>query len=60
MKDPTYNREEIDANPTWQLAFTLSEIMNDRAPLGWGKYIVVAECLHTYYEIKRKPGKPQS
>jgi hypothetical protein len=35
--DPTYDRGEIDANPEWQLAFSLSEIMNDNAPLGWGK-----------------------
>lgn len=56
MADPTYVRAEIDANPAWQLAFSLSEIQNDNAPLGWGRYILVAECLLAIYEIKRKEG----
>lgn len=38
-KDPTYNREEIRANPIWERAFQLSEELNDVAPLGWGHYI---------------------
>lgn len=54
MNDPTYVQSEIDANPVWQLAFSLSEIQNDHAPLGWGRYIYVAECLLNNYEIKRK------
>jgi hypothetical protein len=54
MSDPTYNRDKIDANPVWQLAFSLSEIMNDGASIGWGKYIHVAECLLANYDIKRK------
>lgn len=49
--DPTYNRKEIDANPVWQLAFSLSEIMNDDAPIGWSKYISTAECLLDNYKI---------
>lgn len=55
MSDPTYDREQIDANPEWELAFVLSEIMNDGAPMGWGRYISVAKCLLASYEIKRKP-----
>lgn len=55
--DPTYVQEEIDANPKWQLAFSLSEIQNDNAPIGWGKYIYVAECLLANYSIKRKKRK---
>ena len=55
MNDPTYDREAIEANPVWQLAFSLSEISNDGAPLGWSRYIYVAECLLANYEIKRKP-----
>jgi hypothetical protein len=54
MADPTYIREDIDANPEWQLAFSLSEIQNDNAPLGWGRYIWVAQCLLANYDIKRK------
>lgn len=54
MNDPTYVRSEIEANPEWELAFTLSEIMNDNAPIGWSKYISVAKCLLKSYDIKRK------
>lgn len=57
MPDPTYDRSEIDANPVWELAFALSEIRNDNAPIGWSKYIVTAECLLANYEIKRKAAK---
>lgn len=55
MDDPTYNVEEINKNPVWQLAYSLSEIMNDDAPLGWAKYIFAAECLLSNYKIERKP-----
>lgn len=54
MSDPTYDKAVIDADPVWQLAFSLSEIQNDNAPLGWSKYIGVAKCLLANYEIKRK------
>lgn len=54
MDDPTYVRTEIDAKPEWQLAFSLSEIMNDAAPIGWGNYIGTAKCLLANYDIKRK------
>lgn len=55
MTDPTYVKAEIESNPAWELAFTISEIHNDNAPLGWGKYIFLAECLLHHYDIKRKP-----
>lgn len=54
MIDPTYEKDKIIANPEWDLAFTLSEILNDNAPIGWSKYITFAECLLAIYEIKRK------
>lgn len=54
MNDPTYVRSEIDANPEWELAFTLSEIENDNAPIGWSRYIGTAKCLLAAYDIKRK------
>ena len=54
MTDPTYIREEIRANPVWDLAFVLSEIQNDGAPIGWGRYIGAAECLLAHYDIKPK------
>lgn len=41
--DPTYVRAEIDANPVWKLAFYLSELRNDDAPIGWSRYIPEAE-----------------
>lgn len=52
--DPTYIRSEINKNPEWELAFALSEIMNDNAPIGWGKYIGPAKCLLSIYDIRRK------
>lgn len=53
--DPTYVKEEIAKNPEWQLAFDLSEIHNDAAPIGWGRYIGMAQCLLSIYEMRRKP-----
>ena len=52
MSDPTYVREEIDENPEWKVAFVLSEILNDNAPLGWSKYIGTAKWLLAAFEIK--------
>lgn len=52
--DITYVQAEIRANPVWELAFTLSEIMNDNAPIGWTKYVPVAESLLAHYEITPK------
>ena len=43
MTDPTYNREEIAKNPKWNIAFILSEHLSDDAPIGWSKYIGLAE-----------------
>lgn len=46
MSDPTYVKAEIESNSVWALAFWLSEVHNDNAPIGWGKYIPIAEELH--------------
>ena len=54
VADPTYVKAAINANPTWQLAFYLSELQNDNAPLGWGNYIWIADCLRANYDIRRK------
>jgi hypothetical protein len=54
MNDPTYVKTEIEANPVWELAWTLSEIMNDGAPIGWSKYIFAAECLLHNYTVTRR------
>lgn len=43
MNDPTYDKRDIEANFTWRIAFMLSEYYNDNAPIGWGKYIPIAE-----------------
>lgn len=43
--DPTYVKEHIDANPIWKLAWRLSEIDNDNAPIGWWRYINLARWL---------------
>lgn len=57
MSDPTYEKQQINANPIWRFAFLLSEIDNDNAPLGWGKYIWRAECILSNVDITWK--KPQ-
>ena len=54
MSDPTYNRAEINAKPEWGLAFVLSEIMNDQAPVGWSRYVWVAQSLLATFTITRK------
>lgn len=54
MPDPTYVKKTIEANPVWDLAFVLSEISNDNAPIGWSQYITVARCLLAHYDIKVK------
>lgn len=53
--DPTYVRDIIDANPVWKLAWHLSEIDNDNAPIGWSKYLMMARCLLDLYDMKEKP-----
>ena len=57
MRDPSYVKEVIDANQVWELAFTISEIQNDNAPIGWGQYIMLAECLLSAYTISRKTSR---
>lgn len=54
MEDPTYSGAIINKHPIWQLAFILSEVLNDRAPIGWSKYIGAAKCLSAYYDFKQK------
>lgn len=56
MSDPTYEKAKIDANQEWSLAFAMSEIMNDNAPLGWSRYIIPARCLLDAYNITPKAG----
>jgi len=58
--DNTYNQEEINANPVWQLAFSISEHINDEAPIGWNKYIGLAMGLLSNYDIKRKDSAEQA
>jgi len=43
MSDPTYVKADIEARPEWKLAFRMSELDNDHAPIGWGRYIPLAE-----------------
>jgi len=54
VNDPTYVKEDIDRIPAWKLAFFLSEIDNDNAPIGWGRYIQMAEFLLRKYKIEEK------
>lgn len=48
MNDPTYNKPDIDDNPVWKLAFLLSELDNDNAPIGWSEYIRVSQAITSY------------
>lgn len=41
-QDPTWVKADIDANPIWKLAWEMSEVDNDNAPIGWGTYIPLA------------------
>lgn len=54
MTDPTYVPAEIAANPTWALAFRLSEVDNDNAPIGWSRYISLAHWLMETYDLMPK------
>ena len=54
MSDPTYVKAEIEANPKWALAFRLSEVDNDNAPIGWARYIPLAGWLLTTFELTPK------
>ena len=54
MNDPTYKQAEIRANPEWDLAFVLSEIQNDAAPIGWSRYVLAAKCLLGAFDVRRK------
>lgn len=54
MSDPTYNKEYIKRNLIWYLAFVLSEIRNDNAPIGWGSYIPTAKALLDHFIITPK------
>lgn len=54
MSDPTYVKAEIDANPVWKLAWRMSEVDNDNAPIGWGRYILIARWLLGTYELKER------
>ncbi len=54
MNDPTYVETEIEANITWHVAWVLSEILNDNAPIGWSKYIGEARCLLAAFDMTPK------
>jgi hypothetical protein len=56
MTDPTYVKAEIDANPTWKLAWRLSEVDNDEAPIGWSRYIPLAGWLLRTFEMQERMG----
>jgi hypothetical protein len=60
MPDPTYVQAEIDRNPVWALAFRLSEVDNDRAPLGWFQYLGLASWLLSTFDLKEKSSEPES
>jgi hypothetical protein len=53
IADPTYDMEKINADHAWRTAFMLSELFNDNAPMGWGKYIpIVNEMFREARKVK--------
>lgn len=54
MTDPTYDTERIKLDPIWYLAFRMSEVDNDNAPIGWFKYIHLARYVLDRFEEKKK------
>lgn len=42
-RDPTYDKELIRHNGEWGIAFIISEMVNDNAPIGWSRYIPLAK-----------------
>lgn len=53
--DPTYIKSEIDADPIWALAWRLSELDNDNAPIGWYRYTNMSKwLLNTFHMEKRE------
>jgi hypothetical protein len=55
MNDPTYVKATIEASPVWRLAFRLSEVDNDNAPIGWYEYAPLARWLLKTFELIEKP-----
>ncbi|KKK55730.1 hypothetical protein LCGC14_3071620 [marine sediment metagenome] len=51
MTDPTYEKEKIEADPIWRLAYLLSEFHNHNAPIGWSNFISDAQQLLEHYEM---------
>lgn len=49
-----FERDKIAENPTLQLAWDISQIVDDDAPLKWYKHVFTAKCLLSGYEMKRK------
>jgi hypothetical protein len=57
MNDPIYRSDLINADPIWKLAFELSEVDNDDAPLGWSAYVPMARHLLSRYRLIEKLGQ---
>jgi hypothetical protein len=53
--DPTYVLADIASNPVWALAFRLSEVDNDHAPIGWSRYILLARWLLATFTLTERP-----
>jgi hypothetical protein len=56
--DPTYVKTEIEANPEWKLAHWMSEIDNDNAPIGWGRYIPLARAILAKFDLTERDVTP--
>jgi hypothetical protein len=54
VEDPTYNKEKIDQDPVWKLAFWMSEIDNDNAPIGWSRYTILSRAILNKFNLEEK------
>lgn len=52
MNDPTYDKKAIDADELWKLAFWMSEVHNDYAPIGWSRYIPLARLVNERFSAR--------
>jgi hypothetical protein len=51
VEDFTYDKDVIETKREWALAFRLSEVHNDNAPIGWTHYIGLATWLFKNFNM---------
>jgi len=49
-----YEQDKINSNPKLELAWSISQILDDNAPINWWKHKSLATCLLANYKIEKK------